>query len=251
MTDRIDRIVALLHERYGFDVDIDALRAKIQAAEEEVITREVIGQLPPRLVHEMRNNWAYFEAQITEAIDPASLRHDELSTIHWYGRAERATVDSPEPVMNPAEYRGTDPIEDVALAPNVDWSDADKKVALEEAIRIFGLEPGQWFDIEWPPTGHLSDPGMVYHTDFVPCEAHTDQESEGECPGCEASVREEVEQMAQWKWTTTLTIYEMCFDRDGFECSTEVHTERGFEVATTEQDPRHLLIGPPGRDIIW
>jgi hypothetical protein len=31
----------------------------------------------------------------------------------------------------------------------------------------------------------------------------------------------------------------------------EVHTEPTFEVAVTEQDPRQVLIGPPGQGMRW
>lgn len=219
MTDRLSRVVETMREQYGVDIDLDELQAKIEAAEDEVIEREVIEKLAPKLVHEPRNAWAYFEAEVTAALDPASVKHDELSTIHWYDVAEQATVDSPEPVGNPAGYQGLGPIEDMALAPKLDWSDADKKAALEEAIRIYGIEPGQWFDLEWPPVAHLWDPGSICQTEFEPCEAHIEQDSEDTCPDCQDSVRDEVEQMAQWKWTTTLYVNEIRFDQEGRERS--------------------------------
>ncbi len=53
--------------------------------------------------------------------------------------------------------------------------------------------------------------------------------------------------MAQWKWTTALRINEIAFDRDGREFSRECHFEQGVEIATTHQDPREILIGPPGQ----
>lgn len=215
-----------------------------------MIAREIIRELPPRLVHERRNSWA-FEAEVTEPIDLETVRHDELSTLHWYDRAATATVDSPEPVGNPADYRGFDPIEDVALAPKMNWTDADRKVALEMAIGIYGVEPGQWFELEWPPGAHLYDPGDVCTTEFVPCDAHVEGDGNEDCVACTASVRQVVESMAEWKWTTTLRINEIGFDRDGAESSAEVHTEQAFEVAFTEQDPREIVIGPPGRGQLW
>lgn len=142
MTDRLSRVAATVRERYGVDIDLDALRAKVAAAEDRILAEEVIGKLPRRLVHESWNKWAYLEAEVTEPIDPASVQHCELSTIHWYDRAESATVDSPEPVINLADYRGSGPIEDVALAPELNWSAADKKAALEEAIRVLGSSAG-------------------------------------------------------------------------------------------------------------
>lgn len=218
-----------------------------ERAEELVITREIVGRLPPRLVHEVRNSWAYLEAEITDLVD-TSVPHDELSTLHWYDRAAEAKVDLPAPVGNPADYEGA--IEDVALPPTVRWTDADQKTALEYAIGIFGVEPGQWVELDWPPAAHLWDPGRVYQTDFEPCEAHVDEESEG-CAACDESVQQLTERNAQWKWTTTLRINEIAFDRDGKEYSTEIYSDQAFEVATTEQDPREIVIGTPGQGKQW
>lgn len=222
-----------------------------EAAEDLVIERDIIAVLPPRVVHENRHRWAYLEAEVTDPVDPATVRHDELSTLHWYDRAAAATVDSPEPVGDPAEYRGTSPIEDVALAPEMTWTDADKKAALEEAIRIYGIEPGQWFDLDWPPVAHLYDPGHVHQTDFVSCDAHVNDDGDDDCQDCLDSVRDVVENMAEWKWTTALRINEIGFDRDGEEFSTECYSEQAFEVLTTRQDPREVLIGPPGQGRHW
>lgn len=251
MTDRLSRVAATVREQYGVDIDLDALRAKVAAAEDRILAEEVIGKLPPRLVHEKRNTWAYFEAEVTKPIDPASVRHDELSTIHWYDRADRATVDSPEPMGILGDYRGVDPIEDVALPPQLAWSESEKKAALEEAIRVYGIEPGQWYELEWPPTAHLWDPGIVYQTEFEPCDEHVEVDGDEDCSQCQDSVRTVIDQMAQWKWTTTLRINAIAFDDDGREHSTEVHVEQGYEIATTAQDPREVLIGPPGRDWHW
>jgi hypothetical protein len=198
----------------------------------------------------MRNGWAYREAEVTEPLDPAKVDSGPLSTLHWYDRAADAHVDAPGRVGNPWSYNGIDPIEDVALAPKVEWTEADKKVALERAIGVYGLEPGQWFDLEWPPTAHLWTPGHVYTTDFEPCAAHLEADDE-DCPDCQDSVREVVEEMAQWKWTTTLRIYEIEFDHEGREVDHEVHAEQAYEVAITEQDPREIVIGPPGAGTRW
>lgn len=179
------------------------------------------------------------------------MHHDELSTLHWYDRADAATVDSPEPVGNPAEYRGSGPIEDVALAPVMTWADADKKAALEEAIRIYGIEPGQWFELDWPLVAHLYDPGSVYQTEFEPISEHAEEDGDDECVACQDSVRQVIEDQAQWKWTTTLRINEIAFDRDGREISHEFHIKKGVAVATTSQDPRDILTGSPGAGWRW
>ncbi len=64
-------------------------------------------------------------------------------------------------------------------------------------------------------------------------------------------MREEIGQMAQSKWTTTWYLNEIRFDRDRQEYSVEGHTDPAFEVAVTEQDPRQVLIGPPGQGTRW
>lgn len=248
-----DRLPDGLH---GADAVNAALEARARA-EDVVIEREIIGRLPRTLVHEFRNGWAYRESEFTEPLDPARVHTGELSTLHWYDRASLSHV-SVEPVGNPDDYVGFDPIEDVARAPRVNWTDADQKAALENAIRIFGLEPGQWIDLEWPPRAHLWDPGIVYTTDFEPCQAHTDvyygsgdSSASHDCPDCEASVREVVQQMAQWKWTTTLRIHQIGFDAEGRECDKEIYSDNTFEVAIIKQDPRDIVIGPPGEGRRW
>jgi hypothetical protein len=104
-------------------------------------------------------------------------------------------------------------------------------------------------------TAHL---GNTDTTDFEPCDAHAAIYGESadtgicdDCPDCQGSVREVVEQMAQWKWTTTLRINEIAFDREGIECDVEIYSDNTFEVAIIEQDPRNIMIGPPGEGGHW
>lgn len=254
-TDR-DRLPDGLH-------GVDAVNAALEAharAEDMVIEREIIGRLPRRLVHELRNGWAYRESEFTDPLDPARVDTGEMSTIHWYDRADVAHV-TVEPVGNPDYYYelgAINPIEDVARPPHVHWTDADKKRAMEEAIRIYDLPPGQWIELEWPPAAHLWDQGDVCLTEFEPCEAHAELYEQSDdtaacvdCPDCQASVREVVEQMAQWKWTTALRIHQIGFDAEGSECDAEVYSDNAFEVAIIEQDPRELMIGPPGQGGYW
>lgn len=261
MGDRLDRVAAAIRDKYSArDPEyLDAVASALAAhrrAEDDLISREIVGRLPPRAVHESRNAWAYREAEVTPPLDPAEVSADPTTTLHWYERADDAKVQV-GPVGNPDDYRGSDPIEDVALAPRVMWTEADKKAALEEAIRIYGVEPGQWFDLEWPPTAFLTDPGHVYWTEFEPCDGHL-QEYESDpdfdetaCDACQSAVREFVEFMAKWSWTTTLRLYEVDFDIESAEFDREIYTDNMFEVATTEQDPREVVIGPPGEGRHW
>lgn len=231
----------------------DAVMAALDAharAEDAVIDREIIGRLSPRLVHDMRHGWVYREAEFSQPMDPARTDTGPASTEHWYERANDAAVPV-ERVGNPADYRGIDPIEDVALAPRVTWSDADRKEAMEKAIGVYDLEPGQWIELEWPPTAGLWNPGHVYTTDYEPCEAHAVEGGCDDCEDCNDSVQEVVEAMAQWRWTTTLWINQLAFDQDGTECHVEVYNDNAFEVAIVEQDPRQVVIGPPGEGRNW
>lgn len=91
----------------------------------------------------------------------------------------------------------------------------------------------------------------MYQTEFEPCDEHVEVDGDEDCSQCQDSVRTVIDQMAQWKWTTTLRINAIAFDDDGREHSTEVHVEQGYEIATTVQDPREVLIGPPARDWHW
>lgn len=260
MTERLEQVLRTIREEYAVDAEyVRAAESAIEAhrrAEDEFVAREIVGRLPNRLVHEVRNAWVYRESEVTPPIDADEVRNDPTATQHWYPRADKINV-SVEPLGIPSEYVGFDPIEDVALAPRVNWTDADKKAAFEKAIKTYGIEPGQWLDLDWPPTGHLSDPGHVYTTDFVPCALHEaayyedDRFHETACDKCQSSIREVVEFPAKWKWTTTLRTNEIQFDLDGTEDYREVDVDAFFEVTTTEQDPRQVLIGPPGRGSRW
>ena len=218
---------------------VEAVRIAMEVharAEDRVIEREIVGKLPPRLVQEVRNSWAYLEAEVTAPLDPARVDLVPPSGADL------------ERLGNPAYYTGV--IEDVAVAPSVHWTEADKKAALERAVGVYDLEPGQWLELEWPPVPHLWDPGIVYTTELEQCATHIEQAND-DCPECDASLQEVVEQMAQWKWTTTFRIHEITFDHDGREYSSEVYSDQAFEVAMIEQDPRDIVIGPPGRGQRW
>jgi hypothetical protein len=87
-----------------------------------------------------------------------------------------------------------------------------------------------------------------------PCPAHVDEDREemiDDCAECQESVNEVVETMAQWKWTTDLRIHEIGFDHAGRETDHKVHRDQAHEVALTEQDPRDVMIGPPGARMHW
>ncbi|MBF6060458.1 hypothetical protein IU500_06650 [Nocardia terpenica] len=139
-----------------------AVRAALDAyaaAEDTVIEREIIGRIPTRALHEVRNAWAYREAQFVQPLDFATVDTGRSSTRFWQERAAESHVGV-EFVGDPAEHCGNDTIEDLALPPMLPWTDADKKVAMERALEIASLEPGQWIELDWPPTGSLYSPGI-------------------------------------------------------------------------------------------
>lgn len=94
-------------------------------------------------------------------------------------------------------------------------------------------------------------PGSVYRTEFEPCEAHAEDGGDDDRAECQNSVREVVEEMAQWKWPTVLRINEIAFGRDGREFSRECHFEQWVDIATTYQDSREFVVGPPGHGQAW
>lgn len=214
-------------------------------AEEVVIEREIIGRLPSRLVHERRNAWAYLESEFTAPLDPDTVDTGPASTQHWIDRGGEAHVDV-ERIGDPLNYIGSGPIEDVALPPRLNWTAADHRAALEKAIEIYGLEPGQWMELEWPPVASLWTPGDVHTTEFEACAAHAESEvGMDDCDDCAGSVRDVIETMAQWNWSTRLTIKQVDFDGAGAERYVDVYEDLAFQVALIEQDPRELVIGPP------
>ena len=198
-------------------------------ADERIIRTEIIGNLDPRAVHEAYHAWLYNGADLGRPLDPSQTTATRAHTRHWEQRAADGHV-AVERVGDPGSYSGVDPIEDLALAPDLPWGDADRKAMLEEAIRIHGLEPGQWIELEWPPTAGLWDPGQV---------------------NVDASEHEVVEEMAQWKWLAPLRILELEFTIDGSVGRREVYCDPAHEVAITTQDPREVLVGPPGKGIVW
>lgn len=194
-------------------------------AEDHVIATRIIGVLGPRAVHEARYARLYDGTDIGKPLDDSQTTAAAENTRNGRRRAETVGVEV-ELLGNPEQYVGSDPIEDVALAPDIPWGDADHKAMLDEAIASLGLGPGQWIELEWPPEAGLWTAG------HLSVRANSGEET--------------VEEPAQWKWLTTLRIKQLEFRADGAVAERDVYCDPAYEVATTTQHPRTVLIGPPG-----
>ncbi|MBY6685145.1 hypothetical protein HQ305_00285 [Rhodococcus sp. BP-149] len=194
-------------------------------AVDDVMGEYVARTVPAQAVHEGRHRDL---RDATKTLDPPAERVRSVG------------VES-EKLGSPAEYSGSSPIEDVALPPEVPWTAADKWTALERVIAQYGIDPGHWYDIEWPPEASLYDPGHVDETEMVLCEQHQEASPEG-CPACEGSVREVVESLARWVFHADVRSYRLSFDGSGREIEHHVATERGVEVGSITQDPREIGI---------
>ncbi|PXX53343.1 hypothetical protein DFR70_12856 [Nocardia tenerifensis] len=227
------------------------VRHTLDEAAAEVVETEIIGRIPSRVVHERRHALVYLEAEITPQLDHEQVDTGRTSTAHWLARAAEKHVEV-DYASDVPTYTGVDPIEDVALPPDVPWSDADKKAGLERAIGVYGLGPGQWIELEWPPNGSLTYEGFVYWTQFESCEAHaeSDETQLENCAECTQPKRV-VEEPARWTFYTTMTINAISFDQAGIESSREVYRDNLFEVAVIEQDPGDLVIGPSDPRSLW
>lgn len=214
-------------------------------AVERVIKDEVIARIPHLMIHDVNHRWTHFEADVSEPVDLANVNTGRSGTRVWRELADEVGVEV-EYVCSEGGYDGFDPIEDRALPPAVEWTDADKKRALDGYIESRGLGRGEWVDMDWPPEPSLWTEGHWYWSEVEPCPAHQEECPEDECVDCEDSRKPVVEQMAEWHWTTTVHVYELEFRDDGSEYERE-DAEHGYQVATVEQDPRDVLLGPPRR----
>ncbi|MEZ5210136.1 hypothetical protein [Gordonia sp. (in: high G+C Gram-positive bacteria)] len=230
-----------------------AVRAAFLAreqADEATIARYIADRIPPRAVHDARHAALYARAASSSVV-PGHL-DDPGADAAWLARAEDSGFGT-ELLGGTEDYCSSEPIEDIALPPDVAWTAADEVAALEYAIDVFGIDPGQWFEVQWPPEAWLWSPGHSYETEWAPCARHVDDDSgvADDCDDCADSVAVIVETPAQWRFTTEVRIWRIAFDEAGHEVDCEVATERGFEVRSLTQDPRHIVVGAPGRGSRW
>ncbi|WP_279098497.1 hypothetical protein [Gordonia bronchialis] len=233
-----------------------AVRVSIEVLDEatQLVVGELVSRVPAKSVHEQMNGWAYLEAEVQQPVaDAGPLADSKL----WRERAASAHLDSLERLGYPDDYVGDDLIEDIAVPPDVVWTDADRKEALDKAIAVYGLDPGEWYTLEWPPTeASLWSTGEIMRTNWEPCGEHEDKpdtDEAAQCVSCAESVQETVVEHAVWKFVARLTKLRLGFDADGtlVDDFGREEIDARFEVRELLQDPREILIGPPGRGRRW
>ncbi|UPG69876.1 hypothetical protein [Gordonia hongkongensis] len=253
MLDRRDQIATKTWDSKASEIPVQdgktALRqvSEVLSAADQAVIDELVSRIPAKSVHERMNSAAYLAAEI----DAATAEAATLDSHRSGGPASQQDATDTELLGDPADYAGIDPIEDVAIPPRVVWTEADRKIALDEAASTYGVAPGEWYSVEWPPTdATLWTPGYLVTSEWKPCDEHTDDPDSDEaleCVQCEDSVTTDIEEMAVWKFTTRLTHHRIGFDSNGslvVERSTE-DIDPSFEVREITQDPRLVRIGPP------
>ena len=93
-------------------------------------------------------------------------------------------------------------------------------------------------------------------TNWEPCGEHEDKpdtDEAAQCVSCAESVQETVVEHAVWKFVARLTKLRLGFDADGtlVDDFGREEIDARFEVRELLQDPREILIGPPGRGRRW
>ncbi|WP_338857282.1 hypothetical protein WDY80_08135 [Gordonia hongkongensis] len=253
LVDRRDRIAAELWDCQTSGISVPDGKTALRLASgarydaEQAVVDELVSRIPARAVHERMNSAAYLAADIDAATAEAGGLDMNRSTSPTM---QHGATDT-ELLGDPADYAGIDPIEDVAIPPQVVWTEADRKVALDEAVSTYGVAPGEWYSVEWPPTEcSLLTPGYLVTSEWEPCDEHTDDPDGDvalECVRCGDSVTTDIEEMAVWKFTTKLTHHRIGFDSKGSLVVNRFTEEIDplFEVREITQDPRLIRIGLP------
>ncbi len=223
-----------------------------ERADRQVIADYIAEHLPARVVHDTEHSALYATASTLEVV-PDDVGNPG-SDAHWTARAEDVGIWTELLGDSGDSYEGSDPIEDVAVPPSVPWTAADHVAALEQAIAVHGIEPGQWYEVEWPPEeANLWSPGYAYPTHGEPCDRHDDgvsDEVDDDCDDCRAPAFV-VEAPAEWRFTTELRSRRLVFDENGHDEATVEVVDPAFEIRSLRQDPRCILLGAPGRGTRW
>lgn len=253
-----DRSADIAAELSAEGMDADTASSLADAA----AVAELIATLGPREAHEGIHRWIYLGGELTQ---PTGVLVDSRTDPRWLGRAYDARIRL-QLVGDPADYDGEVPIADVVLPPAVPWTVTDHRDALERAIEVYGIEPGRWYEMEWPPRdavlispGALADAGelcLVHGVDTAlpECEMVSGSAStEGVPVGCRpfALPGRVVDDYATWEFRTVLRRHTLTYDDDGVRIEASEIVDEVFVAANVSQDPRELIIGPRGRDLIW
>ena len=138
------------------------------------------------------------------------------------------------------------PPEDYALPPALPWTERLRDLALRAYNERFGkyLDPGQRYEMDWPPEGSLSDPGSWY-VETPSCPMHGEDLDDG-CRECDAAAAEPstvIDRPASWEWNvgTRLVITETLPDGSSQEHEED---EDRWLLGFTDVDPREVEYGP-------
>jgi hypothetical protein len=143
-----------------------------------------------------------------------------------------------------------DPREDLAIAPDLEWSDELKRLALacyRDGYDKF-LEDGEYYVLVWPPTGRLWDSGDWYYEDPEACSAHEADGIREDCSECMTIREPPVLTPAIWQWTVEVQTWRTYEQPDGQRRPVEViHDDLPVGVDTwdfhSKVDPRGIWYG--------
>lgn len=112
--------------------------------------------------------------------------------------------------------------EDLAVAPELEWPDDVKRLALAAYNETFAkfLEEGKYYVLVWPPSGNLEDGGDWGYPRLEECDEHGD-ERDPECQSCrdfEVALNDGEPTMyepAEWSWTLNVETWRLAESPDG------------------------------------
>lgn len=137
-----------------------------------------------------------------------------------------------------------DPPEDRAVEPTMKWATAQQVDALRRYLANYlrFLEPGDWVELSWPPTGNLTKDGDWSYRDLIECDEHG-RDWDDDCAACEenrdAWPHEDdpvvIYSLAVWDWYVDVRTIRAIDGSD--EVNVDVDT---WLVMTTTMDPREV-----------
>ncbi|MBM7808305.1 hypothetical protein JOD57_004142 [Geodermatophilus bullaregiensis] len=137
-----------------------------------------------------------------------------------------------------------DPPEDRAVEPTMRWATAHQVDALRRYLASYlrFLEPGDWVELSWPPTGNLTTDGYWSYRDLIECDEHGTNWDD-DCAVCEenrdAWDHEDdpvcIHSPAQWDWYVDVQTIRTI--DDGYEDGVDVDS---WLIMTTAMDPREV-----------
>lgn len=138
------------------------------------------------------------------------------------------------------------PPEDYALPPALPWTERLRNLALRAYNERFEkyLDPGQRYEMDWPPEGSLSNPGAWY-VETPSCPVHG-EDLDDSCPECETADAKPVvviDRPASWEWNVGIRLVTRETLPDGSSQEQE-EDEDPWLLGFTDVDPREVEYGP-------